>query len=235
MSSNFFKAINVLVCIFTLSSCVSAPGKREIPTTNTQHTIYFIYRGWHTSVLMDAKTLARYAPLLANDLHNEKFARVGWGDGDYFTGKSKSWSTAAKALVASNYSAVQLLTYDYDPFDEIPADTIVPLAISDDGIRNLIAHIQNSIALDMKGVPVRLPALGNAMGTFFQATGHYSAFSNCNTWSGHALRMAGLPVSSRLTASGVFTQAKAISKVQTEAGLFTFSTHKPLIPQANTH
>ena len=213
-----------------LNGCATTPRAQEVPIANTRHTIYFIYRSWHTSILIDAKTLARHSPLLANDLRNEKFARVGWGDGDYFTGKSKTWGTAAKALVASHYSAVQLLTYDYDPFDEIPADTIVPLAISDEGMRNLIGHINNSIARDKSDAPVRLPALGNAMGTFFEANGHYSVFSNCNTWSGQALRTAGLPVASRLTASGVFAQAKAISRIQTGAGLFNSDNLTAHIP-----
>lgn len=229
----FLKIVRMLVCIIMLNGCATMPRAQDIPIANTSHTIYFIYRGWHTSILIDAKALARYSPLLANDLRNEKFARVGWGDGDYFTGKSKTWGTAAKALVASHYSAVQLLVYDYEPFDEIPMDTILPLAISDEGMRNLITHIHNSVALDAGGIPVRLPALGNAMGTFFQANGHYSAFSNCNTWSGQALRAAGLPVSSRLTASGVFAQAQAISRVQSEAGLFKSNGLTALIPQAN--
>jgi uncharacterized protein (TIGR02117 family) len=217
-----------------LNGCATTPRAQDVPIANTKHIIYFIYRGWHTSVLIDAKTVARYSPLLTNDLRNEKFARVGWGDGDYFTGKSKTWGTAAKALIASHYSAVQLLTYDYDPFDEIPQDTIVPLAISDEGMRNLITHINNSIARDASDMPVRLPALGNAMGVFFQANGHYSVVSNCNTWSGQALRTAGMPVSSRLTASGVFAQAKAVSHIQSEAGLFKSITQTALTMRPNT-
>lgn len=210
----------LLIAALLLGACASMPRTQDIPVANTRYIIYFIYRGWHTSVLIDAKTLATYSPLLAPDLRGQHYGRVGFGDGDYFTGKSKSVGSATRALFASRSSALQLLSYDYEPFSEIPADTLVPLAISDSGMRQLIDHINKSIALDDHGNPLRMPAMGGAMGDFYLANTHYSAFSNCNTWSGQALRAAGLPVADRLTASGVFEQARAISRVQAQAGLF---------------
>lgn len=209
-----------LLSLFT-SGCATMPPVKDIPVTNTKHTIYFIYRGWHTSILMDAKLLAGQVPQLATDLKNQKYARIGWGDGDYFTGKNKSFTSAAKALVASGYSAIQLLPYDDEPFGEIPAETRVPLAIGEQGLRSLAAHIGKSVKVDAQGRFVRLTAFGDAMGYFFQANDAYGVFSNCNTWSGNALRAAGLPISNRLTAQGVFKQARLISEVQSGHGLFS--------------
>lgn len=208
-----------LMCLL-LVGCASLPRTQEIPVANAKHTIYFIYKGFHTSILLDAKAVVAQNPQLANDLAGQTYARIGWGDGDYFTGKSKSVSTATKALIASGYSAVQLLPYDYEPFDEIPADTIVPLAISDEGLRQLALYLGRSIAIDAQGKLMRLPAFGDAMGSFFQSEYHYSVFSNCNSWSGKALRSAGLPVANRLTAKGLFTQAQFISQHQAQRGLF---------------
>jgi uncharacterized protein (TIGR02117 family) len=216
---NFFSRVFMLFA-FLLAGCASMPPAKTIPSANTKHTIYFIYRGWHTSILLDAKLLLAQNPLLATDLKGQKYARVGWGDGDYFTGKNKSAATAAKALVASGYSAVQLLPYNYEPFEEIPSETRVPLAITDQGLRQLVVYLGGSIAVDEQGKLIRLPAFGDAMGSFFQSKDHYSVFSNCNTWSGNALRAAGLPVANRLTAQGVFEQAKFISQYQSELGLF---------------
>lgn len=215
----YFPGIIFLLSFF-LASCANMPREKDIPIANTKHIIYFIYRGWHTSILLEAKYLAAQNPQLAQDLKGQKYARIGWGDGDYFTGKNKSTATAARALVASGYSAVQLLVYEYDPFEEIPKDTLVPLAITDEGMRQLTNYLSDSIALDERGDLVRLPAFGEAMGAFFQAKGRYSVFSNCNTWSGSALRAAGLPIVNRLTAQGVFEEAKFISQRQTQLGLF---------------
>jgi uncharacterized protein (TIGR02117 family) len=215
---SFFRLLILLG--FFLVGCAGMPPKQGIPVANTKHTVYFIYRGWHTSILLDARLLAAQNPQLADDLKGQAYARIGWGDGDYFTGKNKSTVSAAKALVASGYSAVQLLTYDSDPFFEIPAETLVPLAITQEGMDKLVAYLGNSIALDSHGKPIRLPAYGDSMGAFFQSKDHYSVFSNCNTWSGNALRAAGLPVANRLTAKGVFEQAKFISQWQREQGIF---------------
>jgi uncharacterized protein (TIGR02117 family) len=212
--------IAVLLASLVLVGCASMPRTQDIPVVNAEHTIYLIYKGFHTSILLDAKAVAAQNPQLANDLDGQTYVRIGWGDGDYFTGKNKSVGTATKALVASGYSAVQLLPYDYEPFDEIPPDTIVPLAITDDGLRQLAVYLGVSIAVDVRGKLMRLPAFGDAMGSFFQSQYHYSAFSNCNTWSGKALRSAGLPVANRLTANGLFKQAQFISQRQTDQGLF---------------
>ena len=219
MTMKYLSRIFLLLSFF-LAGCVSMPATKDIPIANAKNKIYFIYRGWHTSILLDAKLLAAQQPQLALDLKGQKYARVGWGDGDYFTGKNKSTATAAKALIASGYSAVQLLAYDYEPFEEIPADTIVPLAITDQGLQELVRYLGDSIARDEQGQLIRLPAFGDAMGSFFQSKDHYSLFSNCNIWSGHALHAAGLPVANRLTAQGVFAQAQFISHQQSELGLF---------------
>ncbi len=215
----YFSKIILLMSVL-LAGCASMPRSQDIPAANAKHTIYVIYKGFHTSILLDAKGVVAQNPQLAKDLAGQTYVRIGWGDGDYFTGKSKSVSTATKALIASGYSAVQLLPYDYEPFDEIPAETIVPLAITDEGMRQLAIYFDVSIAVDKQGRLVRLPAFGDAMGSFFQSRYHYSVFSNCNTWSGKALRSAGLPVANRLTANGLFKQAQFISQYQREQGLF---------------
>ena len=213
--------LNIIVLMsLLLVGCASMPRTQDIPAANAKHTIYFIYKGFHTSILLDAKAVVAHNPQLAKDLAGQTYARIGWGDGDYFTGKSKSVGTATKALIASGYSAVQLLPYDYEPFDEIPPESIVPLAITGEGLRQMTVYLGKSIAVDEQGKLMRLPAFGDAMGSFFQSQYHYSVFSNCNTWSGKALRSAGLPVANRLTAKGLFEQAKFISERQAELGLF---------------
>ena len=212
-------AATIILLTGFIASCSSLPRSSTIPITNTKHTIYFVYRKWHTSIVLDAKRLALASPKLAEDLRGEQFARIGWGDGDYFTGKSKNWSTATKALVASHHSALQLLTYGND-LSDIPAQTIVPLAISEQGLHQLIHHIDTSIGVDGQNTALRLPAHVADTGVFFQATGHYSFFNNCNTWSSQALRLAGLPIANRLTAQGVFEQAREISRIQAQTGLF---------------
>lgn len=199
------------------------PAKQKIPVANSEHTIYFIFREWHTSILIDASTVALHSQHLQDAATNQRYIRIGWGDGNYFTGKSKSVGSATKALFASSHSALQVIAYAQPPFSSIPPETRVPIAITEKGMRKLIRYLDNSFALDEAEQVIPLQAYVADAGSFYQASGHYSLFSNCNTWSGRALQAAGLPVNSslKLTAQSVFEQAKYISEYQQSVGLIT--------------
>lgn len=198
------------------------PAKQKIPTVNTKHTIYFIYREWHTSILLDAKTVALHSRYLQQEAARQRYIRIGWGDGNYFTGKSKTFGSATKALIASSHSALQVIAYTQPPFASIPPETRVPITITDKGMHKLIRYLDKSFALDESGQIIPLPAYVSDVGNFYQASGHYSLFTNCNTWSGRALQAAKLPVRSslQLTAQSVFEQARIISDYQQSLGLF---------------
>ena len=197
------------------------PVKQKIPVANTEHTIYFIYREWHTSILIDAKTVALHSRYLQQEAADQRYIRIGWGDSNYFTGKSKTFGSATKALIASSHSALQVIAYAQQPFASIPPETRVPIAITDIGMRKLIRYLDSAFALDKVGQVIPLQAYVTDAGHFYQASGHYSLFSNCNTWSGRALQAAKLPVRSslQLTAQSVFEQAKYISDYQQSLGL----------------
>ena len=210
--------LRLVYCIFfvAIAGCSSLPDKGKIPTANASRQIYFIYREWHTSILLPADFVRAHSKVMVGEASGQQFVRIGWGDGVYFTGKSKTFGSATKALFASRYSALQILAYAQSPFDQIPAETRVPLAITDKGLRGLIRYIDKSFVRDERGQVIPLSAYGEGIGNFYRAEGQYGLFSNCNTWSGRALQAAGLPVRSRLqlTAQSVFEQAKAISDYQ---------------------
>lgn len=182
--------------------------------------IYVIYQGWHTSLLLPAATVARHSRYLAADASEQRFVRIGWGDGDYFTGKSKSTATATKALFFSGHSALQVLTYSQAPFAHIAADTRVPIALGAKDMQQLIAYIDASLWLDAAALPVQLPAFEENTGVFYRSQHNYGLFRNCNSWTGRALQEAGLPVRSRLalTAQSIFNQARRLSQRQQAEG-----------------
>jgi len=211
----------VFFILFALAGCTSMPAKQKIPVANTEHTIYFIYREWHTSILIDAKAVARHSDYLQQEAANKRYIRIGWGDGNYFTGKSKTFGSATKALIASSHSALQVIAYTQPPFASIPSETRVPIVITDKGMRKLIHYFDKAFTLDESGQIIPLQTYVTDAGNFYQASGHYSLFSNCNTWSGRALQAAKLPVRSslQLTPQSVFEQAKYISDYQQSLGL----------------
>ena len=216
-----------LLCVAALHSCATKPDLAAIPDEASPHTIYYIYRDWHTSVMLDARTYRELSklPQVSTTLNTEvapaSYVRIGWGDGDYYTGKSTSVVTATRALIASSHSAIQVIGYTADPFTRIPAETRVALRITDDAMRALVAYLDASFVQSEEGRLQQLHAYVANSGVFFEASQHYGLLNNCNSWSGDALRAAGLPIRGtfNLTAQSVFEQARAISSYQQQRAL----------------
>lgn len=207
----------LILCLsLALSACSSFPNTKQIPTDNLSHKIYFVYERWHTSILIPAASVEQHSRYFGDIAVQKKYVRFGYGDGDFFTGKSKTLMTGAKALVASDYSAVQVLDYWQDPVEQIPAETLVELHISEERMQKLLRYIDKSVELDERGKPLALMAYDDNTGYFYKGKQQYSMLSNCNTWSSLALQRAGIPIKRRLklTAQSVFEQARLISEYQ---------------------
>jgi uncharacterized protein (TIGR02117 family) len=206
----------IMFASLVLSACSSLPDTKRIPTHDLSHKIYFVYERWHTSIFIPAASVEQHSRYFADIAVQKNYLRFGYGDGDFFTGKSKTLTTGAKALVASDYSAVQVLDYWQDPLSQIPAETIVELRISEARMQKLLRYIDNSVELDERGKPLALIAYDDNTGYFYKGKQDYSVLSNCNTWSSLALQKAGIPIKRRLklTAQSVFEQARLISEYQ---------------------
>ncbi len=212
----------LLLFVWAAEGCATRPDFTTVPVADTPHTIYYIYRDWHTSVMLDAATYRNLSklPAISTSLNTEvapaRYVRIGWGDGDYYTGKSTSVVTATRALLASRYSAIQVIGYTVDPFARIPAETLVPLHITDEAMRELVTYLDASFARGDTGKLLDLHAYVENSGVFYEASERYGLFNTCNTWSSRALRAAGLPIRGalNLTAQSVFEQARAIADYQ---------------------
>ncbi|MEY4641139.1 MAG: hypothetical protein RLZZ227_1133 [Pseudomonadota bacterium] len=211
-----------LLLVLITAGCATHPDFSAVPVNDTLHTIHYIYRDWHTSVMLDATTyralsrLPRIDAALNAEVEPAGYVRVGWGDGDYYTGKSTSVMSATRALIASPYSAIQVIGYTADPFERIPAETRVELHITEAAMRALVEYLDESFARAQQDALLPLPAYVENSGVFFEASQRYGLFRNCNTWSSEALRAAGLPIRSalHLTAQSVFEQARQIAQYQ---------------------
>lgn len=211
-----------LFCVLLTTACATRPDLSSVPLEDTPHTIYYIYRDWHTSVMLDGATYRRLSklplidPALDFEVAPAGYVRIGWGDGEYYTGKDTTVMSATRALIASRYSAIQVIGYTADPFERIPPDTLVALQITDDAMRELVTYLDASFLQNEQGELNQLRAYVENSGVFFEASRKYGIFNNCNTWSGDALRAAGLPIRGafNLTAKSVFEQARAISQYQ---------------------
>jgi uncharacterized protein (TIGR02117 family) len=216
------RLLATLLLVLLTTACATRPDLAGIPLNDTPHTIYYIYRDWHTSLMLDAATYRNLSklPAINTSLNTEVapagYVRIGWGDGDYYTGKNTSVVTATRALLASPYSAIQVIGYTADPFARIPEETRVALRITDQAMRELVTYLDASFARGAADNLLPLRGYVENSGVFFEASERYGLFNTCNTWSSNALRAAGLPIRGafNLTAQSVFEQARTIAEYQ---------------------
>ncbi|MRW89870.1 DUF2459 domain-containing protein [Duganella sp. FT80W] len=205
----------LVALLLVLTGCAGTPRRADLPAAPTPYTIHVVQYGWHTALMFDGPALLARSTKLGHDFHGPTYVLVGWGDGEYFVQEHPPWSKAVKALVASDYPALQVGGRETNPPLGVTARDSVPLAISEQGYATLVKYIDGSIAAGPDGKPVYLGNQPSNPDRFYQATGSYSMFNNCNSWVVGALRAAGMPISGiNLTARSVFEQAEQISALQ---------------------
>jgi hypothetical protein len=207
----------ILVFVVLQTGCAGVPGRADLPAETTPYTVHLVQYGWHTALLFDGPSMLSRSTKLGSDFSDQKYLLIGWGDGEYFVAEHPPWSKAFKALVASEYPAMQVVGRETNPPFGVAAQDSIPLALTERGYQNLIAYIDGSIAAGPDGKPVYLLKQPGNPDRFYRATGSYGLFSNCNSWLAGALRAADMPITGfNLTARSVFDQAARISKLQQE-------------------
>ena len=205
----------LLSCLLILTGCALAPSRSSVPAADASHTIHLMRYGWHTALLFDGNDIQSRSPRLRADLRPARYILIGWGDGEYFVRDDAPWSKAVKALVNSDFPALQAGRRDSNPPPGVVPQDSLALAITSHGMDQLVAYIERSIALDATGQPVYLGQQPDHPDRFYRGNGHYSLLSNCNSWIVSALRAAELPISGiNLTAGSVFEQAQQIAALQ---------------------
>ena len=212
---SIFQPLAVFVFALLLGGCAGMPARSDLPAQATPHTIYVVQYGWHTALLFDGPAILARSSKLKADFHDHRYMLVGWGDGEYFVMQHPPLSKAVKALVASDYPALQVGGRDTNPPLGATASDTVALKITERGFQQLIDYIDRSIAATPDGKTINLGQQPDNPDRFYQATGNYSLFNNCNSWVVGALRAGEMPVSGlNLTARSVFEQAQRISELQ---------------------
>lgn len=210
----------VISCMLLLGGCVSTLPLNDTLINHSDRHIYVISEKWHSSILVKVEDVLPYATTLSSELLPYQYVCFGWGDGDYFTGKDKSIPTALKALVNSDYSALQVLGYYGNALSQFDASDKTPVAISQEGMQRLMEFVEASL-LYHNYSPVPLHAFEENTGVFFQGVENYSAKNNCNTWVSRALQAAGLPLKREnfVHSDTIFNQVKTITDYQRSHGV----------------
>jgi hypothetical protein len=112
--------ITVLLALaaLALSLFIAAPLKTGISTAGTDGSteapsvggaaIYIIEEGYHSGIIISQEILARHGSFLAAETASWDWCDIGWGDRDFYTGKSGGCRGGFRALFLSSASVIHV-------------------------------------------------------------------------------------------------------------------------------
>ncbi len=188
--------------------------------TKEEVTIYLLTNGVHTDLVLPVKTpLIDWSQHLKFENTKSKqtdynYVAIGWGDKGFYldtpTWAELKFSTAFKAATGLSTAAIHA-TY-YRTMTE--GEDCVKVNISNDQYKKLIDYIQKDFIKKENGelTLIETDAVYGDSDAFYDATGSYSLFHTCNSWTNNALKAAGMKASVWTPFDkGIFHQYKAAS------------------------
>jgi hypothetical protein len=170
--------------------------------------------GWHTDICVRAEDADPWLMGLAKDSDDPRFLCFGFGLQRFMVEHDHSLFTILTAALPSR-AAIAMTPLPTTPEAMFGAGNVVTLGISRAGAQGLVRFIRASIEVDADGTPKNLgdgPVPGRV---FYAAANSYDGLNTCNTWTGTALRTAGIPVDDgALFASDVMRQVRPIAAAQ---------------------
>ncbi|PSJ40390.1 TIGR02117 family protein [Sphingomonas deserti] len=195
-------AILALPFLYFLAALVlgAIPANRGWQEPKDGITIFLRTNGVHTWIVvpkvtpeMDWRPYAPGAHLKDPRWGAADHVALGYGNRTFYL-ETPTWGdlTMKNALLAMFGRGRSLMHADHIHHPR-PEEWQRPLRIRHEEYRRLAAHIAKSFQRDAQSHTI--PVLGRGYTSsdmFYEAVGHYNAFYTCNSWTGEALRAAGI-------------------------------------------
>lgn len=189
-------------------------------TSQADVSIYLLTNGVHTDLVLPVKTpQIDWSQHLKYENTKSKqtgysYVAIGWGDKGFYldtpTWAELKFSTAFRAATGLSTAAIHA-TY-YRTMTE--GEDCVKVNISNSQYKKLIDYIQKDFIKKENGdlTLIETDAVYGDSDAFYDATGSYSLFHTCNSWTNNALKAAGMKASLWTPFDkGIFHQYKAAS------------------------
>lgn len=174
-------------------------GVAEEANAKDDMDIYLLTNGVHTDLVLPIKN-QYYDWSKQLKFENTKgkktdyqFVAIGWGDKGFYldtpTWAELKFSTAFRAATGLSTAAIHATFYRTMTLSE----DCVKLGISKDQYQRLIAFINKDFIRNQDGSikHIQTDAVYGDSDAFYDATGSYSLFHTCNSWTNRALKAAG--------------------------------------------
>jgi uncharacterized protein (TIGR02117 family) len=207
------KSLGIFIALLIIYAgivwCLSQISNGKAKRLDEPVSVWVSSNGVHLDLILPTVTDQKDWRTVFPTAHNKgnidgDYIAFGWGDKGFYL-ETPTWadlkaSTALKAAFGLSSSALHV-TY-YPTITE--TDQCIKTTISRDEYEALIAFILESINRNNLGEAILIPtnAVYSDRDAFYEATGSYSLFQTCNTWTNRALHIAGAPACSFTLFSG---------------------------------
>ena len=178
----------LLVWGLVLAVQCDQPKVEAVEDASGPHTVYVVRHGWHAGLVLPRTALEEGAWPVLNDFPAAEYVEVGWGEAAYYPDPDAGPGTLLRAGLWPTASVLHIASFDLPVTDAFPRHDIAAIAVSDSGLHQLSAFIQQSLD-GSRPDPV---ARGRYYtGAFYPSPLPYHGLNNCNQWAAAALHAAG--------------------------------------------
>jgi uncharacterized protein (TIGR02117 family) len=201
--ADFLWALALLPLVYIAAGYVggSIPANRDWrpPTHGVQ--IYVETNGIHTDLIVPvAAAGVDWRPMIRpGDIADPRYAAfdyvaIGWGDARFYL-ETPTWADVrpGPVIAAVLGDSRTLIHAEHLPAPAIAAD-VRPIILREDEYRRLAAFIAASFAHPAHGARPKIFRGYGDYDAFYSASGRYDGLMTCNSWTGAALRAAGVRV-----------------------------------------
>ena len=165
-------------------------GVRIFVRTNGVHTWIMVPK---VTAEMDWRPLVPGTDLKDPRWGNGNYVAIGYGNREFYLNTPRwadlTFGNAFRAMVGNGDSLVHA-DHDNDPQ---PSDIQRPIVLTHAQYGRLVGFMRGTFRTDAQGRTI--PLIGRGYGNsdiFYEAVGRYNALYTCNSWTGQALRTAGV-------------------------------------------
>ena len=184
-------------------------------------TLYVVNHGWHTGLAIRRGDIPDGLWPEAREAPPGEYLEVGWGEREFYQTRDPSLLQALRAALWPSPSVLHLVGFNGPVAERFPYSEVIALSMDAAAMMRLVQYISNAYERD-RAAPERSPgfAQANAAGNikrmgaglygdsrFFAGRENFHLLRTCNVWTAQALRLAGCPVGTGVTAENVMKSA----------------------------
>lgn len=170
------------------------------PPAAASVTLYVLSNGFHSQLVLPSADLRGPLAAFQADFPSARWLAFGWGERRFFMAPHPGIGTALRAVFPA--ASALLVTGLAQAPTPGAGERVLPLRVSQTGLRRISDYLWSCVKVSAQGVPRRLASGPQPDSAFYASTGTYDLFHTCNTWTAAALRAGGIPVRGGVITAG---------------------------------